>query len=167
MKSSKIQEYKYSLKTQAYTSPDSVGLCGDVTLFYLLPPQDAIEIKYLRTHLKLRFDSGIASGDRKIQRIGILSKFDSDPSIADHFRYLDVNITADVNREVELDMNLTSLLKPTNTRYNSDIFLQGVDDNYTYVYLRLGNGDNLINEPTVGDILLWKVDGMYTTTGVK
>ncbi len=162
--SSKKQEYKYSLKTGAFGNDG--GLMLDKFLFYLLPPQEAIEIKKLRTTLKIEFDSGIAAADQIIEKIGIISDYVYDENAASYFRYLDINKQADANRIVDLDIDLTSLLKSDNVRYNSGLYNFGSYSDFTFVWLKLGRGTNL-SSSYCGILKEWKTDALFITKGVK
>lgn len=161
--STKRQEYTYSLKTVALTN---AGACRDKFLFWLAPPQDAISIQYLRTHFVFQFDSGVAVADRVIEKIGIISKFDYTETDAAYFRALDLNLAADGNREVDIDINLSSLLKKDNVAFTSDpLGVSGSEEGYTLIYIKLPVSLELTG--TVGTIKLWKADGLFTTKGIR
>lgn len=162
--SSKKQEYTYSLKTAAFAA--NGGLNFDKFLFYILPPQEVIEIKKLRTILKLQFDSAIPTADRIIEKIGIISDYIYDENSASYFKCFEINKAADANREVELDIDLTSLLKPDNVRYNSGLYNFGLYSDFTFVWLKLGRGENLTSS-FCGILEKWKIDALFITKGVK
>lgn len=159
----KLQEYKYSFKSAAFTSVGVVNICQDKILFYLVPPQDALSIQYLRTHLKFQFESSVASGDRIIEKIGIVSAYEYDETGLDYFNAININQAADGSRNIELNINLTPLLKKTNVNYSIELTPPG--DNYTMIWVKFPN--NLYGNLSVGRILLWKADALFTTTGIR
>lgn len=162
--STKHQEYTYSFKTAAYANQSSaVDICTDKILFYLIPPQDAISIQYLRTHLIFEFESSVAAADRKLEKIGISDEFEYNDANVDYLRTLDINQSADGNRRVELDINLTPLLNKDNIAYATDLNILG--NGYTFVWVKLPA--NLAANLSVGKIILWKVDALFTTKGIR
>lgn len=160
--STKRQEYTYSLKTAALTN---TSVCRDKFYFWLTPPQNALSIQYLRTHFKFIFDSGVSVGNRVIEKIGIISKDVYDETTAAYFRELELNQAADANREVDIDINLSSLLKKDNVTFTSDPLGVDLQEGYTLIYIQLPVALTLNN--TVGTIQLWKADGLFTTTGIR
>lgn len=156
----KNQEYKYSLKTVAADTTNILTtMCLGRALFYIVPPQDAQSIQYLRTHFKFKFDSSIPSGYRRLDRVGIIdAKFG-----ATYERYLDVNLIADANREVELNINLTPLLKKENVAYT--LFEDAFGTGYTYIFIELA--PELYETPSIGEMRLWKADALFTTLGIR
>lgn len=147
--SNKHQEYTYSLKTAAADTTNILTtICLGKALFYLVPPEDALSIQYLRTHFKFKFDSAIPSGYRRLDRIGIIdAKFN--PT---YERYLDLNLTADGNREVEVNINLTPLLKKDNVKYT--LFEDAFGTGYTYIYILLAPEIEADNLGSVGEMRL-------------
>jgi len=164
--SSKKQEYKYSIKTGAYADTDSLGLILDKFLFYLVPPQDSIAIKSLRTSLRLEFDAGVPVADRIIEQIGITSDYLYDENEAAYFRSLYINKAADANRIVDLDIDLTSLLKEDNVQYNAGMYNFGSSSQFTFIWLKIGRGTNLQSSFN-GVIQKWKADAFFVTKGIK
>lgn len=158
--SNKKQEYTYSLKTVAVDTTNILTtFCTGKALFYLVPPEDAISIQYLRTQFKFKFDSSIPSGYRRLDRIGIIdSKFS--PT---YERYIDLNLVADGNREVEVNINLTPLLKKDNVVYT--LFEDAFGTGYTYIYIQLA--PELEDTGSVGEMRLWKADALFTTLGIR
>lgn len=158
--SNKKQEYTYSLKTVAADTTNILTtFCTGAALFYLVPPEDAINIQYLRTQFKFKFDSSINVAYRRLDRIGIIdAKFS--PT---YERYLDLNLIADGNREVEVNINLTPLLKKDNVAYT--LFEDAFGTGYTYIYIQLA--PELENTGSVGEMRLWKADALFTTLGIR
>lgn len=163
--STKHQQYTYSFKSAATADPTAVRICRDKFAFWLVPPQDALTIEYLFTHLKIQFESSVPSADRVIKKIGIISQFNYNEWQADYFNALDVNLTADVNREIEIKMNLSSLLKKDNVHFTSDPLGADFEEGYTFIWVKLADGLAFNNQ--VGKVLLWKADGLFTTTGIR
>lgn len=163
--STKHQEYTYSFKSAAYANQSSSGsdLCTEKVLFYLIPPQDAISIQYLRTHLIIEFDSGVPAASRILESIGIADEFNYIDEQVDYLRILPIGQAADANRRVELDINLTPLLNKDNIAYSTELSILG--NGYTFVYLKFP--DALAANLSVGRIILWKVDALFTTKGIR
>lgn len=159
----KLQEYTYSFKSAAFTSIGVVNLCTDKILFYLVPPQEALSIQYLRTHLKFQFESSVTPGDRVIEKIGIISAYEYYESGVNHFRSIDINQAADGSRNVELNINLTPLLQKDDVSYSIELTPPG--DDYTMIWVKFPN--SLATNLSVGRILLWKADALFTTTGIR
>lgn len=162
------QSYTYSAKTAAVSQLDMVQICTDQILFWLVPPDNAITIEYLRTHFIFEFESSVDVADRVIEKIGIVDRFTQNPeggfAPANHFRTLDLNLAADGNRRVEVNMNLTPLLKKDDVSY--DEFQPSIaDTGFTFVYVKMPS--NLRTNLAVGKIKLWKTDGLFTTTGIR
>lgn len=158
----KKQEYTYSLKTAgADTNNILTTFCNGKAAFYLLPPKEALSIQYLRTQFKFVFDSSIPTDWQKIAKIGIIdSKIEG---FRAYERLLDIDLQADGARTVELNMNLTPLLKKDNVAYTEfeDTFGTG----YTYVYIELAPELQATGSP--GEMRLWKVDALFTTQGIR
>lgn len=160
--SNKHQEYTYSLKTVAADTTNILTtMCLGKALFYIVPPEDAQTIQYLRTHFKFKFDSSIDPAYRRLDRIGIVdAKFS--PT---YERYLDLGLTADGNREVEVNINLTPLLKKDNVAYT--LFEDAFGTGYTYIYILLAPEIEADNIGSVGEMRLWKADALFTTLGIR
>lgn len=156
----KNQEYTYSLKTVAVDTTNILTtFCTGTALFYIVPPEDAISIQYLRTQFKFIFDSSIDVAYRRLDRIGIIdAKYG-----ATYERYIDLNLVADGNREVEVNINLTPLLKKDNVAYT--LFEDAFGTGYTYIYIQLA--PELVDTGSVGEMRLWKADALFTTTGIR
>jgi len=135
---------------------------------YMLPPKDALTIERLYCHFVMQFDAGVASGDRVVQSIGIVDELPPFPNTSEsnYQRREILNVSADSNRRVDISIDLTHLLDNTNVEYTES----GFDDNpaetgYTAVEILLS--DNLLNTSTVGTLELWKIDALFTTTGIR
>ena len=165
IQSQKKQEYTYSFKTAVFTS-NYINLCTDKILFWLVPPKNSLGIHYLHTQLKFQFESSIPSAVRYIKDIGIIGRYGQDTSLAEHFRILEINKVADANREVELSINLSSLLKKDDIASTENIVSPPVlTDGFTFVYVSFDS--SLVDELSLGRIRLWKTDALFTTTGIR
>ena len=76
-----------------------------------------------------------------------------------------MSMQADSNRRVDLSIDLTHLLNHDNVAYEEDAFDDGPSTGYTAVEILLS--DNLRETQTVGTIEAWKIDGLFTTTGIR
>lgn len=153
----KSQHYKYSMRTAISQS----FWCTGVILMRLQEPDDALTLENLFMHFRHTFDTGVASGDRKITRIGVV---DTQPGLGwfdpiagaypvlgspTWHRYVDVNYVADGSRVVDFNFDLTSLIDKSRPG-NNLVYVKAVD----------------ILNSNQGNISIWKQDGIYTTTGI-
>lgn len=157
----KNQFYKYSMRTVL----NQMVFCRGVVLMRVQQPDDALTMENLLMRFRMQFDSGTASGAfRTITRVGIVSEIPSlaffgsapdDPNLGitpDYHRYIDVSIAADVNRYVDFRLDLSSLIDKS-----------APDQNWVYVAI----ADVDYNSSLTGDIKAWKMDALYTTTGIR
>lgn len=160
----KLQPYPYSLKT--VLAADQAG-CLNRFFLYMLPPKDALTIERLFCHFVFLFDSSVAAADRVVQSIGIVDELTPFPITAEsnYQRRQTVNMQADSNRRVDISMDLTHLLNHDNVAYEESAFDDGPTTGYTAVEILLA--DNLQSTSTVGTIEIWKIDGLFTTTGIR
>lgn len=164
---SKLQAYPYSLRTVAMST---FQMCGYRFMYYMLPPKDALTIERLYCHFVFQFASGVAVADRYIQSIGIVDEI---PLLitqdANYQRRQDLNIQADANRRIDVSLDLTHLLNKNNVAYEEGGFDPADDDGFTFVEVLLSpnlNSDNA-NYLNVGSVELWKLDGLFTTVGIR
>jgi hypothetical protein len=141
--------------------------CGGKVLLYAIPPEKAISIENLYIHFKATFDVSVAAGSRKIKRIAIVDKepllYNSNDDL-NYYRYIDVNISADVNRKVDVKLDLTHLLKKDNAKYR-EYFDSDSAGGFTYVMIE--PDDSLMGTINIGTIDLWKIDAQFTTQGTR
>ena len=160
----KLQQYKYSLRTIAIapkTMPNGY-FCGQKFYAFPVPPDNAISIENLYLHLIMQFKVGVASGDRRITKIGIASDRPSYGFIPSRLRTYDVNLSADpTTRIIDTRIDLSALLKKDNVRWR-DFYTTPATTDQTYVYIELAT-ENSSN----GDLILCKMDCLYTTTGIR
>lgn len=157
--STKHQEY-------TYTAQCVVGGGSSVVRteagFWVQPPENTISIEYLFVDIKVRFNANVPLDDCKITRIGIMhySPLTGLPT-ENEKRWHDVDLQADANRELEVRMNLTSLLKKDfvsgdiTTAENNVPFVNYPEDATYY--------DGLFLYPP--NFIWWKQDALYTTVG--
>jgi len=166
--STKLQPYKYSLRSTAI-APDFTPngyLCNYKYYVMPVPPQDALTIENLYLHLKVRFNVGIASASRKILKIGVANErptFVDDPAPS-RLRTYDVNLTADANRYIETHLDLSALLDKDAVGYKGYFDFEDPTKQYTYIYFELP--PELINT-SVGDLIICRMDTLYTTLGIR
>ncbi len=160
----KLQPYPYSLKTVLASNQEG---CLNRFFLYMLPPKDALTIERLYCHFVFQFDAGVAAADRVVQSIGIVDELTPFPITAtsNYQRRQSVNRSADSNRRVDISMDLTHLLNHNNVAYEESAFDDGPSNGYTAVEILLA--DALQSTSTVGTIELWKIDGLFTTTGIR
>lgn len=160
----KLQPYPYSLKTVLASNQQG---CFNRFFLYMLPPKEALTIERLYCHFVFLFDASVAAADQVVQSIGIVDQLVPFPSTAtsNYQRRQAVNLQADANRRVDLSIDLTHLLKHDNVAYEEDAFDDGPTTGYTAVEILLAQ--NLQQTSTVGTIEIWKIDGLFTTTGIR
>lgn len=164
---SKIQAYPYSLRTVAMKD---TTICGWRFMYYMLPPKQALTIERLHMHFVMQFVSGVASADRIIKYVGIVDEI---PLLignqANYQRRQEINLQADANRRVDLSIDLSHLLKRDNVAYEEGGFDPADDEGFTFVEIVLSENLNTAhpNYLNVGTIELWKLDGLFTTTGIR
>lgn len=160
----KLQPYPYSLKT--VLASNQAG-CLNRFFLYMLPPKEALTIERLFCHFVFQFDVSVAVGSQVVQSIGIVDQLVPFPITAtsNYQRRQTVNLQADANRRVDLSMDLTHLLNHNNVAYEEDAFDDGPTTGYTAVEILLS--DALQSTSLVGNIEIWKIDGLFTTTGIR
>ena len=80
-----------------------------------------------------------------------------------YLRTQELNIAADVNRYVDISIDITHLLKKDNVA-----FREYFDDNIDgATYVMIEPADALIGVSNIGTINLWKIDAQFTTQGIR
>lgn len=165
--STKLQVYKYSLRSTAIAPrnfPNSY-MCNNRFIAYPVPPDDALTIENLYLHLIVKFNVGIASGSRKITRIGIGDSYPLYGNNPSRWRYYDVNLSADpTTRIIDTRIDLSALLKKDNVRW-ADYFDHGDPSKTGFTYVIIDLPSDLTS--TNGDLILCKMDALYTTKGIR
>lgn len=145
------QEYRYQFKTIAIANGKDCGYGGRLN-FNL--PADFIEVKNLYMHLRVRFNASEPSGNQKIKAVGpriFSADFVTQPLMKE------VNLTADVNRYIDLKIDLSDLI-PNMEIVPPALYQQG--------YFNIGVLYPNALTYTV-DVLIWKLDLIYTTQGIR
>jgi len=158
--STRPHHYPETLRTSAEIT---TNLFQDKAFFYLIPPQNSLTIENIRLHLKLTFDASVSVGNRKVTHIGIADEFPA--FITDEpnrLLQLEVNAVADGNRQVDINIDLTPLLKRDDIAYRDFIEPDGLTG-LTYVYIKCADG---CRGALTGIIEICKVDAQFTTEGI-
>jgi hypothetical protein len=167
--STKLQQYKYSLRSTAIAPrvfPNGY-MCNYRFIVYPVPPDNAITIENLYLHLKVLFSVSVASGSRKIARIGIGNNYPLYGNNPTRWKYYDVNIAADpTTRIAEAKIDLSALLKKDDVRW-ADYFNHGDPSKTGFTYIIIDLPSELVGSGTNGDLILCKMDALYTTTGIQ
>lgn len=164
----KLQPYKYSLRTTAI-APRTVSngyICNSKFYVMPVPPEDAISIENLYLHLKIRFSASVAAGSRKILKIGVANErpaFAED--IPSRLRTYDVNLSADADRYIDTTIDLSALLDHDAVGYKGYFDFEDPAKQYTYIYFELPS--ELINTGGLGDLVICRMDALYTTLGIR
>ncbi len=153
MDGGKKQVFPYSFRTVAAGSHPTYNfpMCNMRYFFQIIPPENALTIENIFTHIVLQFDASVAVANRIVQSIGITDEIPLILANANYQRRLTLNMQADANRRIDLALDLSALLKR--------------DTPACYIELLLSA--NLYNVSTIGVFELWKADGLYTTTGIR
>lgn len=160
--SSKHHFYHYTARSIALAN---VGWCGGKILLFVMPPERALTIENLSIHFKATFNSGIASGQRIVKTVSIVDDIPlmhNSNSDLNYKRTLTLNAAADVNRKVDLKLDLSHLLKKDNVGYR-DLF----EEPSGLTYVMIEPDDSLIGISNIGTIDLWKIDAQFTTQGIR
>lgn len=147
------------------TVVNQMVFCRGVVLMRVQQPDDALTMENLLMRFRMRFDASTAAGAfRTIKRVGVVSEVPSlaffgpapdDPNLGivpDYHRYLDVSYAADGNRYVDVRLDVSSLIDKSRPDQN-------------WVYVMIDDVDYIAS--LTGDIKLWKMDALYTTTGIR
>lgn len=144
------QEYRYQYKSISTQNARSCGY-GATISFNL--PSDFLEAKNLYCHLRIRFHASEPSANQKILYIGQPQwpPEDEQPDM------VYVNLTADGDRRIDLEIDLTQIIEKL-TVQEPAFGQQG--------YFNIGILHPGILEQ-LATVELWKMDLVYTTTGIR
>lgn len=160
--STRNHQYPYTFRSAVLAG---VTQCFDKVILYIVPPEDALQIEGLYVHFRMTFDSAVPSGDRVVRSIGICNEVPltlaDDPAL---LRVVQLNQAADINRKVDIRVDLTHLLVKGNVRHR-DYFTDPGTGDLTYVIVQLDT--DLRSTANVGTIDLWKIDALFTTKGIR
>lgn len=147
---SRNQEYTYQFKTISMQGGKMCGRGG--TLNFNLP-SNLLKRKNLWVHIKIQFDSSEPIDNRKV--IGIGQK--TYPLDGPQPKMLPLNLSADVNRIIDIKMDLTSILDLLDiippSLGNQGYFNVGVQLPYNLIYF--------------AKVMIWKMDLIYTSQGIR
>lgn len=162
MENSKQHIYPYSLRLCAMAGNT---FCQDKEFLYIVPPAQALTIENLFCHFKLTFDTGVPVASRVLEWIGVANEVPlSLNTPINYLRKHDINLAADGNRQVDVKIDLSALLNRDNANYR-EYFDDPTTDDFTYCVVKLANGCQGNNN--VGTVNIWKLDALYTTTGIR
>lgn len=154
------QEYKYQYKTLAATNSFFCGIGPGLNVSI---PDNLLDIKAIYMHAVLQFDASVASGKRKIYWAGGSYTYDVVTGIPKPTtdNMVNVNLLADpTTRIADLTIDLTPL--------KDQLLANAVLGAYEQPSIILNLITNVDGDfATTGKVLLWKVDFVYTTTGIQ
>lgn len=157
------QEYKYQYKI---ISTSGAPICGYGPSMVIAIPDNLLDIKSIYVHAIIKFDTTVAIADRKVTWIGgkFKTKFFNDGqynvSIPDPSSdtMIPVNKLADpITRIADIKIDITQL--------KNTIIQDSLNSSYGQpsIALNILNGP-LINSNSInGELILWKIDLVYTT----
>lgn len=153
------QEYKYQYKTIAVTN---AAFCGNGPRLRMSVPDDMLDVKALYMHAVLQFNSGVTSGNRVVHWIGGIYEqgLDGIPHPTDE-TMMHVNKQADLTtRIVDVKADLTQFKDSVSFE---DAFSFDQPDIEVNILTSLSGDAGAVT----GTVILWKVDLIYTTSGIQ
>lgn len=140
----------YSLLT-AY--PQQLVYGAEMALL-IYPPLFTYKPQGLFMHLIYQFGSEVAVADQIITRIYCrdTSSYKIGPSGSSIENYMDVNLQADVNRKINVSLDLSSIMTGKQTNV---------------VALRFHANNTFIAGRVTDNLILWKLDLVYQTIGIR
>lgn len=160
---SRNQEFKYQYKTVANANG---FFCGAGPTLSVGVPDNLLDIKAMFMHAVFKFDSSVSVPRRKIQFAGgrYIRQFKLDgSSTVTTDNMVEVNVEADpITRVADLKLDITHLKDEIIADMNGD------SQSFEQPRLALGIATDIesIGDVT-GEIILWKIDFAYTTTGIQ
>ena len=161
---SRNQEFKYQYKM---ISVSKTLFCGDGPRLYVSVPENILDIKAVSMRAVFKFDASVPVDRRKILWAGgsfpyITSGAQTTPDPANG-NIIEVNVQADpVTRIADMTLDMTHL---------KDKLLQAIIDNQSHSFEQPKMFLNIItdigNNSVQGEVILWKIDFAYTTTGIQ
>lgn len=154
------QEYKYQYKTVAITN---YYFCGAGPRLNVSIPENLLDIKAIFLHAVLRFDASTPAAQRRIYWAGGSYSIDPITGIPkpSEDSMIFVNMQADpVTRIADLKVDLT--------RLKDKLIQNPLLGEHDQPSIELDLITSLTGDfVTIGDVILWKVDFVYTTTGIQ
>lgn len=158
MTQTRNQEYKYQYKTVAAAD---MSFCGNGPRLNVSIPDNLLDIKAIYMHAVLRFSLSVPAGKRKIYYAGgEYPVTGSGIPIPTEGNLYFVDKAADpVSRIVDLKLDITEL---------KDGLMEDSPDTLDQPTMEL----NLITDidgafDSDGEVILWKIDFVYTTLGIQ
>lgn len=156
-------QYRNVALAQGGQSSTNPRFCGYGPIIQPSIPDNMLELKNIFAHLVMRFDASVPSGNRKLMYIG--GEFDQNIAtgnlVPDTSRAAFVNLTADANRYIDCQIDLTKW---------KDAMLPDLSDPFYFgqpqLQIQAVTDTNGTTNAT-GDIILWKIDLIYTTKGIQ
>lgn len=161
---SRNQEFKYQYKTIAVANQ---YFCGFGPTLSVSVPDNLLDIKAIFMHAVLRFNTAVPSGKRKVLWAGgrYPTKLVGAFSVPDpeNGNLVKVDALADpTTRVVDLKLDITHLKEDIIAALSEDTF------SFDQPRIRLSLITDEANDFSVdGDVILWKIDFAYTTTGIQ
>lgn len=160
----KLQPYPYTLRMvnlyREYVP------CSYRYFFYITPPRNALTIENLYTRIRLTFSAAVATANQKIVSVGIADQVPTSVTGTPNYEKLfTLNQAADANRVIDLRLDLSVLLNRNNVGYRES---GGTYPSTGYTYVELNLSSN-VNNGATGQVTinLWKIDALFTTTGIR
>lgn len=158
------QEYRYQYKTVAVANS---YFCGYGPALSVSVPENLLDIKAIFLHAVLRFNSAVPAGRRKILWVGgsYPVKFSGNTTIPDPINgnLVEVNVSADPSSRIaDIKIDITHLKDGLLTALAEDTFSFDQPRMKLSIITDESNGFEVD-----GEVILWKVDFAYTTTGIQ
>lgn len=157
------QEYKYQYKIVSVGG--EITFCGNGPTLMVSVPENLLDIKAMFMHAVLQFDNTVPSGNRKIHWAGgdYPMTLNGIPKPTEgNMKY--VNLSADpATRIADLKLDITEL---------KEGFMKQLEDDAPFALDQQKINLNLITDidggfDVTGKVILWKVDFVYTTSGIQ
>lgn len=158
----KNQFYRYSMRSTLILNQ---FMCTKRIMVHQLPPDSALSIENLFMRLRFTFSSTLLAGQNVLYRVGIISDYPAygQQDAESWVRYLTLNQAADGNNQIDLNLDLSHLLK----KDNIDAVGTG---SATLVYIETAVASNEVSIDILanaGTINICKLDGIYTTREIR
>lgn len=145
-------EYPYQYKSIGLQNARDCGQGGTVSVNL---PEGFIELKNLYSHMRIVFDAAEPVANQKIVAIGQ----NIWPPDGPQPRMLPLNLTADANRRIDFEIDLTPLIPLLEIQEASFSFNGQSSFNVGILH------PNMLEQ--FANIELWKIDLVYTTQGIR
>lgn len=154
------QEFKYQYKQLAVTN---ISFCGIGPRLNVSIPENLLDLKAIYMHAVLQFDASVASSKRKIYWAGGSYTYDYVTGVPypTTDKMVNVNVSADpTTRIADMTIDLTPL--------KEQLMTNALIGSFEQPSIELNLITNVDGDfSTNGKVILWKVDFVYTTTGIQ